>query len=48
MSMQSEQKAMDENTGKVQFPVGHDGFVSRTDELLRIAREISRYQSLEK
>lgn len=48
MSMQLEQKDKDEKTGKVQFPVGHDGFVSRADVLLKIALEIPRYQSLEK
>lgn len=46
--MQLEQKARDENTGKVQLPVGHDGSVSRLDVLLKIALVIARFQSLEK
>lgn len=46
-SMQLEQKAKDENMGKVQFPVGHDGLVSRVVSL-EIALIISPYQSTEK
>lgn len=46
--MQLEQKAKDENTGKVQFPVGHIGVVSRMDVSLKIALVMARFQSLEK
>lgn len=46
--MQLEQKPKDENTGKVQFPVGHDGLVSSIDVSLKIALAIAPFQSLEK
>lgn len=48
MSMQLEQIAKDENTEKVQFPVGHDGLVSRFDVLSKIALVMARFHSLEK
>ena len=46
--MQLEQKAKDENIGKVQLPVGHDGSVSRLDVLLKIAFAIAKVHSGER
>lgn len=46
--MQLEQKAKDENIGKVQLPVGHDGFVSSFDVSLKIAFTIALVHSVEK
>lgn len=47
ISMQLEQKPKDENTGKVQLPVGHEGFVSRIDVLLKIAFVIASVKLLD-
>lgn len=46
--MQLEQIAKDEKTGKVQFPMEHDGLVSRFDVLLKIALVMARFHSVEK